>query len=114
MPSDIGRGIKFGIGFALGVGFILTLFLFGLSMCAGRLHQHMMERMEEMMPRERRPVPETQDGPVALQPYALDPRTYVDDEMVFRSYACPSCGLLIQTELARPADEPLWDIQLAG
>jgi acetone carboxylase gamma subunit len=32
---------------------------------------------------------------------------------VFRGYACPSCGLLIQTELARPTDPPLWDIRLA-
>lgn len=33
--------------------------------------------------------------------------------MLLRSYACPSCGSLIQTELARPTDPPLWDIQLA-
>ena len=50
MPSEIGRGIKFGIGFALGVAFILTLFLFSFSMCAGHIHRRMMERMEEMMP----------------------------------------------------------------
>jgi acetone carboxylase gamma subunit len=46
-------------------------------------------------------------------PYVLDPKTYVDDKMVFRSYACPSCGLLLQIEMARPTDPPLWDIQLA-
>ena len=66
MPSEIGRGIKFGIGFALGVGLILTLFLFGISMCAGQLHRRMMKRMEEMMPGERHPAPETHDDPVAL------------------------------------------------
>ncbi len=66
MPSEISRGIKFGIGFALGVGFILTLFLLSLSMCAGHLHRRMMERMEEMIPRERHPAPETGDDPVAL------------------------------------------------
>jgi Raf kinase inhibitor-like YbhB/YbcL family protein len=66
MPSEISRGIKFGIGFALGVGFILTLFLLSLSMCAGHLHRRMMERMEEMMPREWHPAPETGDDPVAL------------------------------------------------
>ena len=60
MSSDLGRGIKFGIGFALGVGFVMTLFLFGLSMCAGHLHRRVMEQMEEMLPKERRPVPETQ------------------------------------------------------
>jgi len=48
-----------------------------------------------------------------VNPYLLDPKVYVDDKMVFRSYACPSCGLLIQTELVRPTDPPLWDIQLA-
>src|SRR5207247_11279880 len=60
MSSDLGRGIKLGIGFALGVGFVMTLFPFGLSMCAGQLHRRMMEQMEEMLPKERRPVPETQ------------------------------------------------------
>lgn len=68
MPSEISRGIKFGIGFALGVGFMLTLFLFSLSMCAGRLHRRMLERMEEMMPGGRHPAPETRDDPVALRP----------------------------------------------
>jgi Raf kinase inhibitor-like YbhB/YbcL family protein len=66
MASEIGRGIKFGIGFSLGVGFILTLFLVSLSMCAGHLHRNMMERMEEMMPGERHPAPETGEDPVAL------------------------------------------------
>jgi N-methylhydantoinase B len=55
----------------------------------------------------------TEQPITAVNPYILDPKTYVDDDMVFRSYACPSCGLLIQTEMARPTDPPLWDIQLA-
>ncbi len=50
----------------------------------------------------------------ATNPNVLDPKTYVDDKMVFRGYACPSCGLLLQTEIARPTDLPLWDVQLAG
>jgi len=66
MPSEISRGIKFGIGFALGVGFILTLLVLGLSMCAGHFHRRMMERMKEMIPGERPPAPETGDDPVAL------------------------------------------------
>ncbi|MGE4094939.1 MAG: hydantoinase B/oxoprolinase family protein [Candidatus Binatia bacterium] len=49
-----------------------------------------------------------------VNPYLLNPKTYVDDKMAFRSYACPSCGLLLQTEITRPTDPPLWDIQLAG
>ena len=48
----------------------------------------------------------------SVNPYLLNPKVYVDDKIVFRSYACPSCGLLIQTELVRPTDPPLWDIQL--
>ena len=67
MSSDLGRGIKFGIGFALGVGFVMTLFLFGLSMCAGHLHRRVMEQMEEMLPKERRPVPETQGDRASFQ-----------------------------------------------
>lgn len=50
----------------------------------------------------------------AANPYILDPKVYVDDEIVWRGYACPSCGLLLQGEIARPTDPPLWDIQLAG
>lgn len=50
----------------------------------------------------------------ATNPHVLDPKVYVDDKMVFRNYACPSCGLLLQTEMARPTDPPLWDMQLAG
>jgi N-methylhydantoinase B len=48
----------------------------------------------------------------SVNPYLLNPKVYVDDKIVFRSYACPSCGLLIQTELVHPTDPPLWDIQL--
>ena len=55
----------------------------------------------------------TEQSITAVNPHILDPQVYVDDEMVFRSYACPSCGLLIQTEMTRPTDPPLWDIQLA-
>ena len=66
MSSEIGRGFKFGVGFALGVSLIMIFFLFGVSMCAGQLHRRMMERMEEMMPGERHPAPETHDDPVAL------------------------------------------------
>ncbi|HXG22370.1 MAG TPA: hydantoinase B/oxoprolinase family protein [Methylomirabilota bacterium] len=49
----------------------------------------------------------------ALNPYILNPKIYVDEKMVCRGYACPSCGLLLQIDIARPADPPLWDIQLA-
>jgi len=55
----------------------------------------------------------TEDFPVtATNPHVLDPRTYIDDELQFRLYSCPSCGLLLQTELLRPTDEPLVDLEL--
>jgi N-methylhydantoinase B len=50
----------------------------------------------------------------AANPYILDPQIYVDDEVVWRSYTCPSCGLLLQSDITRPTDPPLWDIQLTG
>jgi N-methylhydantoinase B len=56
----------------------------------------------------------TEQPVTAANSYILNPKIYVDDKMVFLSYACPSCGLLLQIEIARPTDPPLWDIQLAS
>lgn len=50
----------------------------------------------------------------AVNPWMVDPKIYIDDEVVLRNYACPDCGLLLTTELERPDQPPLWDIQLAG
>jgi acetone carboxylase gamma subunit len=36
----------------------------------------------------------------ATNPYILNLKTYVDDKIIFRSYACPSCGLFLQIEMA--------------
>jgi hypothetical protein len=72
MPSDLGRGFKFGVGFALGIGFIMSLFLFGISMCAGRLHRRALEQMQEMLPKERTPAPETPDDPLQSRSYPSD------------------------------------------
>ncbi len=68
MPSEIGRGIRLGIGFALGVGLVMLLFVLGLSMCAGHLHQRVIEQMEKMMQREGRSAPQAQDNGFPLQP----------------------------------------------
>jgi hypothetical protein len=63
MDTDFARGIKFGMGCALGAGFILILLLLGFSMCAGELQRRMIEQMkeqmEELMPRETPPAPES-------------------------------------------------------
>ena len=72
MPSDIGRGFKFGVGFALGVSLIMLFFLFGISMCAGRLHRRALEQMQEMLPKERTPAPETPDGPLQSRSHSSD------------------------------------------
>jgi N-methylhydantoinase B len=45
-------------------------------------------------------------------PHILDPRTYIEEDIEWRHFYCPGCGALLQTELARPSDEPLWDIRL--
>ncbi len=49
----------------------------------------------------------------ATNPHVLDPKTYIDDTVVFQTYACPGCGLLLQTEIMREGEQPLWDLQLA-
>ena len=64
MPSDLGRGFKFGVGFALGVSLIMLFFLFGVSMCAGRLHKRALEHMQEMLPKEPPVTPEKRDDPL--------------------------------------------------
>jgi len=41
-----------------------------------------------------------------------DPRRFVDDEIVFREFLCPSCGGLFDTEINRRGEPPVHDIQL--
>jgi N-methylhydantoinase B len=43
-----------------------------------------------------------------------DPNRIVDDEVVIRQYACPSCLRLLDNEVCRSAEERLWDIKLGG
>ncbi len=45
-------------------------------------------------------------------PYILDPKLYIEETLEWRHFHCPGCGALLQTELARPSDPPLWDLQL--
>ncbi len=61
MPSEVVRGLKWGIGFALGVGVVFTVFLMAFSMCAGHFHRLLREKMIE----QERKVP-SQDVDVAL------------------------------------------------
>jgi N-methylhydantoinase B len=41
-----------------------------------------------------------------------DPATELDDEIVYRQYLCPACGVLLDNEMARAEDPPLWDVQI--
>lgn len=47
---------------------------------------------------------------VGLDP--IDPALYLDEDIVYREYFCPGCGLLMQGDFARRGDADLWDIHL--
>ena len=42
-----------------------------------------------------------------------DPSLYVDDRFVWRRYFCPGCATLIETDVVREGESPIWDIRLA-
>jgi acetone carboxylase gamma subunit len=48
----------------------------------------------------------------AVNRHLLEPSRFVDDEIVFRRFYCPGCAVQIETELARPGEEPLWDMEI--
>jgi acetone carboxylase gamma subunit len=55
-----------------------------------------------------------EESPVSeANPLIGDPQRFVDQEMVYRHFYCPGCGGLLDTEVARAEDPPLWDIQLS-
>ena len=39
--------------------------------------------------------------------------TLADDDVVLRQFACPGCGRLLDNEVRRAAEAPLWDFRLA-
>jgi N-methylhydantoinase B len=41
-----------------------------------------------------------------------NPGEELDDLMVYRSYICPGCGILLENELARQDEPPFWDVRL--
>ena len=47
---------------------------------------------------------------VGLSP--IDPKLFIDDEIVYREYFCPGCGLLFQGDFTRKEDADFWDIRL--
>lgn len=46
-------------------------------------------------------------------PADLGLRTTLHAELAIHAYACPGCGSLLGVEVARPADEPLHEVELA-
>ena len=41
-----------------------------------------------------------------------DPRDELDEDIVYREYLCPNCGILFENELTKASEEPLWDVEL--
>ena len=55
------------------------------------------------------------ESPVeASNPHVGDPARYIDPRPVFRQFFCPSCGRLIENEIAIEGDPVLRDIELAN
>ncbi len=44
----------------------------------------------------------------------IDPKLFIDDEIVYREYYCPACGLLLQSDFSRPEDPDFRDIDVTG
>lgn len=42
----------------------------------------------------------------------VDPAEEIDADVVYRSYLCPGCGVLLDNELTLRDDPPIWDIQV--
>jgi N-methylhydantoinase B len=43
-----------------------------------------------------------------------DPKRLVDADVVLRQFACPGCLRLLDDEVVREGDPPVWDIRLSG
>ncbi len=52
-----------------------------------------------------------EEAVASVNPYAIDPKTFVDAEVVFRRYACPGCGVMLAGGLELKPDRPHWDIR---
>ena len=45
-------------------------------------------------------------------PLIVDPKIFIDPEMVFRQFFCPSCATQIETEVILASSNPVWDKKL--
>jgi N-methylhydantoinase B len=48
----------------------------------------------------------------SLSPSSPDPAKFVDDEVVWRDYCCPGCGVRLATETAYPGEAPFQELRL--
>lgn len=46
-------------------------------------------------------------------PHILNPQRYIKATLVFRRYYCPGCGVILDTEVSRAEEPPLWDIEIS-
>lgn len=54
-----------------------------------------------------RSAPVSESGPLAG-----DPSRFIDDAMELRQFFCPGCVTLLDNEINRAGDPPVWDIEL--
>lgn len=47
-------------------------------------------------------------------PLIVDPKLFIDDEVVFRQYFCPGCAVLLENEVILATSEPVWDKQVSA
>ncbi len=45
-------------------------------------------------------------------PLIVDPKLFIDPDVVFRQYFCPACAIQIETEVLLATSEPIWDKQI--
>jgi len=48
----------------------------------------------------------------SLDPSYPDPARFVDQEVVFREFCCPGCGVRLATETAYPGEPPFHELRL--
>jgi N-methylhydantoinase B len=51
-----------------------------------------------------------QEGNILCPP----PELLIDDEFVLRQFACPGCARLLDSEVRRKSEPPLWDLRIEG
>lgn len=49
-----------------------------------------------------------------VSPFFGDPGTQISAVLVLRQYLCPGCGLILDSEICQPSDEPGRDVEVRG